>query len=123
MSDARRASPTFDDEVFDAYPAPTMIVDAAMRVLTMNRAARASLLDDGPVSRLVVARVGNDLACITAAGPGGCGGDPSCQACAVRASRARLEGASPPPAGGSTSVALRSISSTAPARGVEVWWK
>jgi PAS domain S-box-containing protein len=77
--------------LFDAYPAPTFIVDDDLRLLRLNRAARVLLGhegDDDPTP-LLVKKGGEALGCVHASGLGGCGRQEACTRCVVRSSVAQ----------------------------------
>ena len=76
-------------ELFEAYPAPTLIVDEDVRLVVVNRAARVMLgagPDDSPFANK---RVGEALRCVHAYGPGGCGKQEACHGCVLRNSVTR----------------------------------
>ncbi|HET8733320.1 MAG TPA: PAS domain S-box protein, partial [Anaeromyxobacteraceae bacterium] len=78
------ALPAVGAEVFESYPAPTLIVDGDVRVLLANRAARA-LIGSPPAAGSPAPRRGGELLkCIHSFGPGGCGRQPDCDDCVVR---------------------------------------
>jgi PAS domain S-box-containing protein len=70
-------------QVFEAYPAPTLVVDDDVRIRHANRAARTVLGADDSVP-LLTRRGGDALHCLQAEGPGGCGRQPACSSCVVR---------------------------------------
>jgi PAS domain S-box-containing protein len=70
-------------QVFEVYPAPTLVVDDDVRILHANRAARTVLGADDSVP-LLTRRGGDALHCLHAEGPGGCGKQPTCSDCVVR---------------------------------------
>ncbi len=62
--------------VLDAHPMPTLVVDAAFRIVLANRAAQRLLgARDG-------VKLGEVLCCVEAGAPGGCGAAARCAACA-----------------------------------------
>ena len=69
-------------DVFDAYPAPTFIVDDDLRLLRVNRAARALLGEPEPT--LLMKRGGEALRCVHSTGEGGCGRQRDCKQCVIR---------------------------------------
>ena len=71
-------------EVFENYPAPTLVVDEDVRVLLANRAARALLDNDGDPEPALERRGGELIQCVHSFGPGGCGRQPVCGNCVVR---------------------------------------
>jgi hypothetical protein len=72
-------------EVFDAYPAPTLLVDDDVRVLHANRTARELLGVRGDGSDALLTRGGEMLHCVNAAAhPDGCGHAEACKKCVVR---------------------------------------
>lgn len=72
-------------EVFDAYPAPTLLVDDDVRVLHANRAARLLLGLRGDGSDAILTRGGELLHCVNASvHPAGCGHAEACKKCVVR---------------------------------------
>jgi PAS domain S-box-containing protein len=81
-------------EIFEAYPAATVIVDGDGRLLALNRAARTMLGHEGSVGPLLMKRGGEVLHCLHAFGPGGCGRQDACSDCVIRGSvrRALAEG-------------------------------
>jgi len=81
-------------EIFEAHPAPTVIVDGDGRLLALNRAARVMLGHEGSVGPLLMKRGGEVLQCLHAFGPGGCGRQDACSDCVIRGSvlRALAEG-------------------------------
>jgi PAS domain S-box-containing protein len=79
-------------ELFEAYPAPTLIVDDDVRLVMLNQAARAMLGHDPETTLLVTQRGGEALHCVHSYGPGGCGRQKDCQDCVIRSSvRTALE--------------------------------
>ena len=72
------------DEVFENYPAPTLVVDEDVRVLRANRAARDLLGEGGATEPTLIRRGGELIRCIHSFGPGGCGRQPNCDDCVVR---------------------------------------
>lgn len=68
--------------VFDAYPAPTFLVDGEVQVLLANRAAAALLAHD-PGEPLPLVRYGEALHCLEST-HAGCGRSPECRRCVVR---------------------------------------
>lgn len=72
------------EEVFENYPAPTLVVDGDVRVLLANRAARALLGNGGDTEAELHRRGGELIRCVHSFGPGGCGGQPLCDDCVVR---------------------------------------
>src|SRR6266496_2239700 len=82
-------SPDLLARIFDAYPAPTLLVDGDIRVLHANRAARDEL-DLGAGGELLRMRSGELLHCLNAsAHPEGCGHADACRRCVLRGSVAR----------------------------------
>jgi PAS domain S-box-containing protein len=81
-------------EIFEAYPAPTLIVDGEVRLLMANRAARALIGREADVAPLPAA-AGEALRCVRSFGPRGCGRQQECESCVVRSSvkRALASGA------------------------------
>ncbi len=77
---------TLFEQTFEAYPAPTLIVDADVRVLLANRSARALLGERPGIQPILHRRGGEALHCIQAEGPDGCGRQPACEDCVVRRS-------------------------------------
>jgi PAS domain-containing protein len=72
-------------DVFDAYPAPTLLVDDDVRVLHANRAARDLLGLRGDGSDALLTRGGELLHCVNAAAhPDGCGHADACKKCVIR---------------------------------------
>lgn len=62
----------------DAHPIPTLILDAHLRVVAANGAARRTLgVQEG-------IPLGDALGCVDAKLPGGCGAGPRCAECAFR---------------------------------------
>jgi len=75
--------------VFDAYPAPTLLVDSDVRVEQINESARQRLGSLTSLNR----RGGELLHCVHAdEAPGGCGRAEACQDCVVRGSVAAALG-------------------------------
>jgi len=72
------------EEVFDAFPAPTLIVDSDVQVHRANRAARQALGLDTASLQLLHRRGGEVLHCIHSFGPGGCGRQQACEDCVIR---------------------------------------
>jgi PAS domain S-box-containing protein len=66
------------DDLFDAHPAATFVVDDDVRLLRANRAARR-----------MVAR-GGTLGCVHAEGAGACGRQPECAGCVLLSSVTRV---------------------------------
>ena len=82
---------SLSQELFDACPAATLVLDEDVRLVTLNRAARAMLAGGGDHSS--DGRAGNVLHCVHSDGPGGCGRQQACRDCVVRGSvRSALEG-------------------------------
>ena len=81
MQRSVQAVPGLVDPIFDAYPAPTFVVDPDLRVLALNRVAR-DLVGELDYAPLLVARVGDVVECLRAAG--GCGRADACESCSVR---------------------------------------
>jgi hypothetical protein len=78
--------------VLDAYPSPSLIVDADVRALFVNRAARHALGIDSPAAaeRALLQRGGHLLHCIRASEtPRGCGHALGCRRCVIRNSVAQ----------------------------------
>lgn len=79
--------PPFEEADFlrrtiDALPHLLFIVDADMRILFMNAAARETL---GAGAERLFRRGGEVLSCLHAAeAPGGCGGSEACKECSIR---------------------------------------
>jgi PAS domain S-box-containing protein len=73
-------------EIFEGYPAPTLLVDDDVRLLLANRAARAMLGCEPDAAPVLRKSGGEALCCIHADGPGGCGGSEHCRDCVVRTS-------------------------------------
>jgi len=77
------------EAVFDAYPAPTLLVDSDVRVEHVNESARQLLGGVTALNR----RGGELLHCLHAdEAPGGCGRAKACQDCVVRGSVAAAQG-------------------------------
>lgn len=74
-------------QIFEAYPAPTFLVDDDVRVQLANRAGR-ELAGAGALElRALLRRGGELLHCVHATEhPGGCGRAESCRSCVVRGS-------------------------------------
>ncbi len=88
MSDA-----TLLEQVFEALPHPTFLVDGDVQVYLANRAARALAAagESGPVR--LWRRGGDVLHCVHVGDhPEGCGRGPSCETCAIRGSVGRALG-------------------------------
>jgi signal transduction histidine kinase len=83
---SRAPSGSVAHELFEAYPAPTFIVDDDVRLLRMNRAARSLLGDAGDAAPLLLTRSGEALHCVNASGAGGCGRQDACSECVIRGS-------------------------------------
>ncbi len=83
-------------EVFDAYPAPTLLVDDDVRALHANCSARGMLGLRGDGGEALLTRGGELLHCVNAAiHPDGCGHAEPCKKCVVRNSvRAALSAGS-----------------------------
>jgi PAS domain S-box-containing protein len=84
---AHRAGPPLAPptaEIFEAYPAPTLIVDDDVRILAANRAALELIASDGKTPSGTLGRGGELLRCIHSSGPGGCGRQPLCEECVIR---------------------------------------
>ncbi|HVO21173.1 MAG TPA: PAS domain-containing protein [Anaeromyxobacter sp.] len=78
--------------VLDAFPSPTLVVDADVRALYLNRAAHRALGLDTPAAaeRALLQRGGHLLHCIRSGETaGGCGRSPACKRCLIRASVGR----------------------------------
>jgi len=73
-------------EIFEASPAPTLIVDDDLRLLQLNRAARTMLAPNGDATSLLMKHGGEALRCVHSYGPGGCGRQDACRDCGVRGS-------------------------------------
>ncbi len=79
--------PVFDGlaQVFDAYPAPTFVVDENVHILLANRAARVRLGHE-PNPTPVLMKLGGEALCCVDSVPGGCGQQKACQECVLRSS-------------------------------------
>ncbi len=77
--------PGIGEEIFEKLPTPTLVVDADVAVLGANAAARRALGLDGEGASVLLRRGGDLLHCVHAYGPGGCGRQPACQDCVIRA--------------------------------------
>ncbi len=75
---------SLEAEIFEAYPAPTLIVDEDVRVLFANRPARALIGNPENSESRLMRRGGELLNCVHSFGPGGCGRQPTCDDCVVR---------------------------------------
>lgn len=74
-------------QIFDAYPAPTFLVDDDVRVQLANRAGRELVGVSATELRSVLRRGGELLHCIhSTEHPEGCGRAEACRSCAVRGS-------------------------------------
>ncbi len=71
-------------EVFEAFPAPALIVDGDVRVIAANRAARELVGNGGRLPAALLRRGGELLRCIHSFGPGGCGEQAACEECVIR---------------------------------------
>jgi PAS domain S-box-containing protein len=82
-------------QIFDGYPAPSLIVDEDVRLLMLNRAARVMFVHGPDSTPLLMKRGGEVLRCIHSSGPGGCGRLEQCKDCVIRSSvqRAQTTGA------------------------------
>jgi PAS domain S-box-containing protein len=76
-------------DAFDAYPAPTFVVDDDTRLLRVNRSAGVLLGHDADPGPLLGLRCGDALHCVHAAGEGGCGRQEACKECGIRGSVSR----------------------------------
>jgi PAS domain-containing protein len=77
--------------LFDAIPSPLFVVDEDVRILHMNRAAKA--LPGISNASAFMTRSGDALHCIRAEEtPAGCGHSPSCRDCVIRTSVAESFG-------------------------------
>lgn len=80
---ASRSPEALVDAVFEAFPAPTLLVDAEVRVEQANESARQLLGSLTSLNR----RGGEILHCVHAdEAPGGCGQAKACEECVVRGS-------------------------------------
>jgi PAS domain S-box-containing protein len=71
-------------ELFEACPAPTLLVDEDVRLLMANGAALRMLGRNGDVALKSMQRSGEAFDCVHALAPGGCGRQPDCKECVVR---------------------------------------
>jgi PAS domain S-box-containing protein len=76
-------------QIFDGYPAPTLIVDEDVRVLHVNRAARKVLGLEGDPHPALLRRGGEVLHCVHAYETDGCGRQEACKDCVIRNSVAQ----------------------------------
>ena len=81
-----RAIPGLADEIFEGYPAPTLIVDRDVQLLLLNRAARQMLAAESNPGQLLLKHAGEAVGCVHAQEPGGCGRQRPCQECVIRRS-------------------------------------
>jgi PAS domain-containing protein len=72
--------------LFDALPAPTLLMDARARIVAANRASLALL---GPDRGWLRRAAGDALHCLNAE-PAGCGEQPACADCVIRSCVARV---------------------------------
>jgi len=77
------------DEIFEAYPAPTLIVDGDVRLLKVNRAARAMFRHEPDGAPPGLLRAGDLLHCLDSYGEGGCGRQHACKDCVIRSAVGR----------------------------------
>lgn len=78
---------TLLSQVFEAFPAPTFLVDGDVRVHMANRAARALLGPGEDLVRGLLKRGGELLHCVHATDhPDGCGRGAHCGDCVLRGS-------------------------------------
>ena len=89
MDTLEQGLPGLGGEIFEDHPTPTIVVDADVRLLLVNREARKMLGHAGDGSQLLLRRGGDVLHCLNAEGPGGCGRQSACSGCVIRRSVGR----------------------------------